>query len=958
MRPGTGGTLPAPLSARAGVLRSLTIAGVAVWLAAVPTGTADAEPTAPIGTIHTIELPGGVEGIRRAIGDRSPTPPATIAVEMTRRFHGGTADSAGDDPVLAQLRRWLRRCADAAACSGPGLTSDRVPLPGDPALWRDVVFERRVPEAGLMLAILDRRDAALLYSALLSMREEVRAWILARPALLKQLRGADAGPLLVAAPYLRIDGDRWQLPGGPEAAPVWMAVAGVTSDAPEPWLIGLLRADGGLPAYLLEVVATLSPDQQRAALALADADPSHRVAAGVELLDGLRVAARGWQIRDRPFWRPSTDPAFLLGQLRVGANGRFALPGGRLFWTLVFGDGALAPREHAARAAWDDPTPVTAGWLVARIWIAAPAEQPIRYEQALFASRWLAGADATQAAPIATILRGYARYPQLVRVLDRLGVDDVARLAALVQRADGLSQAATEWRGHAAVIRWQSALVFLDHMARLGAIERDELHRALDALASPDPPHASRGTRGRALLAALGVGAVAGDPPSRPIEDALVERLTRSRLGEGRRVTWEGQAYRIDIGAAERDRIARVRGRDAQPRLDAAWSIFAVSDLAGTPDASEALARLARVTAATRLDRTPALDERFGLEARIAAATAKRLLERGPVARDWTGIRAALDDLGDALATEGVAEMAYAVSLGWAEDLPLSALAAFRRHVFTKPSAIGTLDASWLPPEIVTARGDAWHVTGSLLGLGDGLGPVALRRPSLKPLAAAPSLNTGDRRWLVTTAAAFDRRRFTDDAQRQLTAAVAAGRRRLAGIHDAASARTIVGEAGATPLRQTLAGWIAEVTPADLPDVLSMTEIVRLGSAGGAVPESLSGWGTVQRPVSGRLTAESLAPWPWERYAGRSLRLVSCALPDLQLTLALRLADMELPAMLVVDLMPSATFELVNTVAPRHADDFAALAAYVRRLDQIAVERHLGLLTTAGPLRPIPAGPR
>jgi hypothetical protein len=952
-----GGTLPAPLSARAGVLRSLTIAGAAIWLSSAAAGLAAAEPTPPAGTIHTIDLPGGVEGIRRAIGDRRPTPAATLAIELARRFHGGTADSAGDDPVLAQLRRWLRSCAGDAGCGGAGLPSDRVPLPGDPAVWRDVVFERRVPEADLMLAILDRREAALLYSALLSMREEVRAWIVARPALLKQLR-ADAASLLVAAPYLRIDGDRWQLPGGAEAQPVWMAVAGVTTDAAEPLLLGLLRTDGGLPAYLLEVVATLSADQQRAALALADPDVSDRVAAGVELLDGLRVAARGWQIRDRPFWRPSTDPAFLLGQLRVGPNGRLALPGGRLFWTLIFGDGALAPREGAARAAWDDPTPVTAGWLVARIWIAAPAEQPIRYEQTLFASRWFAGAAAAQAAPIAIILRGYARSPQLLRILDRLGVDDVARLAAVVERADGLSQAAIDWRGHTAVIRWQSTLLFLDHMARLGALERDELHRALDVLAAPDQAKASRGTRVRALLAGLGVGAVAGDPPARPVEDALVDRLTRSRLGAGRRVTWEGQAYRIDIGAAERDRIARVRGRDAQPRLDAAWSVFALSDLAGAPDASEALARLARVTATTRLDRAPAIDERLGLEARTAAATARRLLERGPVVRDWTEIRAALDDLGDALATEGFAELAYAASLGWAEDLPLSALAAFRRHVFTKPSAAGTLDASWLPPEILTARGDAWHVVGSLLGLGDALGPAALRRPSLKPLGAAPSLNTGDRRWLVTTVAAFDRRRFTDEAQRQLVAAVAAGRARLGGVHDAATARTILGEAGAPPLRQTLAGWIAEVNPRELPGVLSITEIVRLGSAGGAVPESLTGWGTVQRPVSGRVTAGSLPPWPWERYAGRSLRLVSCALPDLQLTLALRLADLELPAMLVVDLMPSATFELVNTAASRHADDFDTLADYVRHVDQTAVERHLGLLTTAGPLRPVPAGAR
>ena len=933
---------------------------MAVWLAASTTGAA-AESTAPIGTIHSIELPGGVEGIRRAIGDRGAIAPATLGVELTRRFHGGTADSADVDPVLARLRTWLRSCAHGR-CGEAGLAPDRLPLPGTPAFWRTVVFDQKVPESQVMSAILDQRDAAVLYTALLSMREEVRAWLLARPALVRQLRG-EAGPLLVAAPYLRIANDRWQWPGGADAAPMWEALAGVTSDAPEPWLLALVRADGGILAYLLEVVDSLSPEQQRAVLALGEADASRRVGAGLELLEGLRVVARGWQIRDRPFWRPSSDPAFLLAQIAPAPGGRrLALPGGRLYWTLIFGDGALVPRDDAARAAWDDPTPVSAGWLVARLGMAAPADRAVRYEQVLFAARWLAAADADQATTVATILRGYGRFPQLLRILDRLGVDDAGRLAAVVRRADALTSSAPDWREHAVLVRWQSALVFLDYMARLDALGRDERDRALDALAAPDGAGASRGGRVRTLLAGLGAGAVAGEVAAnrggRPVEDALVARLTRSAIDGRRRVTWEGETYRLDVGAAERDRIARVRGRDGQPRLDAAWAVFALSDLPSAPDVAEAMARLAAVATAARLERTPAPDDRLGLEARTALATARRLIDRGQVRREWPEIRAALDDLGDALATDGLAEMAYAVSLGWAEDLPLSALAAFHRHVFTRPSPTGPVDASWLVPDVVTARGDAWHVAGSLVGLGDALAPVALRRPSLKPLGAVPALNTGDRRWLVTTIAVLDRRRFTDAAQQAVVAAVARGRARLRAIDSAASARAIVEEAGAPPLRQTLAGWLAEVNPAAVAGVLSMTEVVRLGSPGGHVPDALEGWGTSQRAVSGRMTAGSMPAWPWERYTGRAQRLVSCAMPDLPLTLAIALAELELPAMLVVDLMPSATYELVNRAAPRHADDFDALAEYVRHVDRTAVERHLGLLTTAGPLRPVAAGSR
>ena len=157
----------------------------------------------------------------------------------------------------------------------------------------------------------------------------------------------------------------------------------------------------------------------------------------------------------------------------------------------------------------DDPPPF-GRWLVARLGTIAP-DQPVRYEQVLFAARWLSAADATQATAVATILRGYDRFPQLLRILDRLGVDDATRLAAMVRRADALTPSAPDWRGHAALVRWQSALVFLDHMARLGALTGEERDRALDALATPDPAAASRGTRVRTLLAALGAGAVAGD---------------------------------------------------------------------------------------------------------------------------------------------------------------------------------------------------------------------------------------------------------------------------------------------------------------------------------------------------------------------------------------------------------------------------------------------------------------
>ena len=525
----------------------------------------------------------------------------------------------------------------------------------------------------------------------------------------------------------------------------------------------------------------------------------------------------------------------------------------------MFGEGAVVPHDGAARSAWDDPAPVSAGWLVSRIWIAAPAVQSIRYEQALFASRWLGAADAAHADAVATILRGYARYPQLLRVLDRVGVEDVARLDALVRRADGLAHAAADWRGHAAIVRWQSALVFLDHMTRLGAIERDELIARSTRWRRRSRRRPRAAPRVRALLTGLGdrrrrrrSAVASGRGRAGGAADAQP-----ARRGPSRHVGRAGLSHRRRRRRARPDRACPRPGRAGAPRRRVV-GLRAVG-----------CARRARRAGRHRTNRAawsprrgsiarPAVDERLGIEARTAAATARRLLERGRLERDWPEIRRSLDDLGDALATEALAEMAYAVSLGWAEDLPLTALAAFRRHVFTRSSPTGNLDATWLAPEILTERGEAWHVAGSLLGLGDALGAggaaasvAETARHGAEPEHGRPAL-AGHHRCRVRS------RRLTDDAQRQLVAAVARGEVRVRGCRGADAARQLAEDAGATPLRQTLAAWMAEVEPARPGRRPVDDRVVRLGSEGGAAPEALDGWGTAQRPVTGRLTGGPL----------------------------------------------------------------------------------------------------
>ena len=86
--------------------------------------------------------------------------------------------------------------------------------------------------------------------------------------------------------------------------------------------------------------------------------------------------------------------------------------------------------------------------------------------------------------------------------------------------------------------------------------------------------------------------------------------------------------------------------------------------------------------------------------------------------------------------------------------------------------------------------------------------------------------------------------------------------------------------------------------------------------------------------------------------------MLAYAVPDLQLALGAQLADMQLPAVLVPDLMAIAAQDFIHSVPARHPDDWQAMVGWVAELKRDTTERYLGKLTTGGPLRVVaPARP-
>jgi hypothetical protein len=995
---------------------------IAVALSLLAAGTTPAFPQDRSG-IGVAELPGGVAGIQRALGDRLPFDRALVVSEIARRFYNTPVEAAdSQDASFARLRRWLTAVGPLAAAqdaldphqqgfrrtdvSGaakrealaawagalgfavaadgtlapadgdgpatraalvmggidpldaaerfnarepvPPLRGETIPLPFDDRFWRDVVFEGRVSGRALAPAILADRRAALLHTAFVALDGPVRDAIAGAPDVVRRMDGRAAGALAIAAPWMRLSGGRWTLPGGPRADPAWTSLAGTPPGDRLGFLAAVARQDEGRLAVLVEFLSWLPPPHVDALLSLGSEAEAPRVDALRRLRDAIRAGSPAWSPGARPFWRPLIDPLLLVRQLGVGADGRVALPGTRAFWERIFERRDVA--AAAARTPGDGPRP-TLHWLIERVSEGTAVQRRTRYEQILYASRnFAAGADESSAL---AALEGYARFPQLLRDLERLGPVDAGIAAEAVRAATALDAIGDDGRRAVALAQWQGALAVLVRIARADRLTPDGMSAALREWAAVRPDDDGR-LRGAVVRWALGRAAGAGGPAASAAgpSDAFFSQLV-PRDGVERRVSWENTSYRVDHAAAERFRLDRVRGHGAPRTLDAAADALAV----GTPPGSAAAPGSPDLDVAAALDRiarTAGLPEgRDGLDPITGAASSA--LERTRQSQGARQRESALD-LADALGAMALAEAAYASALGSGEELPLRSRDAARRHAFGPPRKFETpRDHAWLPPRVVNDRRTAWHVSGSLLGLDVGLAHLSLRRATRRPPPRAPLLNDGDRDVLAATVVLIDRRRLTPESQAAVRTAVARGRRDVTAARTEADAASLAARAPTGALRRQLAPWVHAHDAASWPGYFSLLELVALGLERGRSPGMLLGWGNSDEPMTGRLAAAALPDTAWELHAGRlSSGLLASAVPDLQIRLADLLGELDLPADLLPDVLSSAVLAFVNGVPSRHPDDWRALVLTAAAVGPQDLERSLALLTTQGALQVAP----
>jgi hypothetical protein len=894
---------------------------------------------------HALPLPGGLPNLARAAGLDAHTERWRVLYETSRRLHptyGDPADAARlRERVRAQLRDAAPRLArgpETPAMGRPEALPDRpsaplnraVFLPLPPRLWRTAVLGRQVPDDRLVEALLEDREASLVYRGLFQLDDPTLRFLAGHPKLVSWIRHDQAEVFSVFAESLRVLEGRVLVPGGTEAEPLWAEIVGESPMPADRFVPKLLAHGEGRMAFFFHALDHLEPPALRFSLGEAIGDPKRRQERFRSLADAFAQGPAWWRPEGGAFARALVDPAVVLHLVRVEADGRPSPPASRAFWEAAF-SGVVPERiEALAREPLFD-----AAWLAENVGLApTPEKRRERLTQLAFAQRVFGAAAPSELRDVLLAVRGLARFPALVLVLDRMDIARPAIYARVIQRADSIASLGTDRRAMAALAQFQGAIALLDRARfahTLGALEVESLVASLASV-----PLTGAGYQGgvarwieESLLPAV-APLVDTDPASGSAEAILLGALAGDRLSDpaSPAFEWEGLWYRAQPGIGERRRLHAVRQRQGGNALDAVLAFSrAARRFQARPD-SEGRARLQE--AARTLDTsTLSPDDRRDVKA-IGAPSSRSVQAFLPVA--------------EALLAETLTALAYAPHLGSEKGTALAGASVAGRHEFGL--------RAWALPEEVLGTGAPWRVRGSLLGLDLALARLSLRRWTADVPSHAPGIDP--RMGLAFARTAVSRSPFAlrDDEARAIGEAITRGRARAA---------TTIDDRGAVVLARDAAldGWRARGLRSVLVDepgaaagFFTLAELFHLGRAN---PGPADVWGTPDLARGGSLRLLAPPGGGYDDLLGQRLEgLLAGRLPDLVLRVAVELDARRLPACLVPGMMSLFVQDFVQEAMPTASDDWLTLARYARDVPAERFDEYVSALVGEGPLVPAP----
>ncbi|MEZ5292597.1 MAG: hypothetical protein R2745_16060 [Vicinamibacterales bacterium] len=833
---------------------------------------------------------------------------------------------------------------------------ESLPLPA-PEAWPAVLDRPGRPDI-IRLGVEHR--PALLYVALMALDGETLEFFAAHPRLL-ELDTATTGTLAAFAGSLHVRGGQVAVPGGAAYAPVWVQLVDRRLDQPEDFIRRLLERDDGRLAFLYDTVAHLSPSLQTA-LFDGTTTTTARIDAIERHLRPFKAIEPGWTVGVRPFYRPGFDPGLAMTMLDVAPDGTVGpswWP--RLFEAITDDDGwpdrpLKQIEERRAGLGW------VVGWMFER------DDAPARFQLLRFAQRRFRDAPRAAAGDVEVALRGVARMPSLLLVLERLEAADAPTLARLAQAAVRLTAAGDVDRVGPLLLRWQSALSVLEQVARRRALPPDTIQRLLQALADLVPQNGVPPADAVAGWVIEQLNPALGGPPARSdFEPAAIAAWLAPERQPSRTMSWEGLDYRVDrVGPVVRDATA-TRGATKGPTLGHLEVLVrtrremaaGVTTLEAAKDIAGRLESVRRALLDLRDDRKAPRFQTGDL------SNAARTIARIRKPKDLTRVArqvSRLDDAFDDVTGYVLPALAYALAAAPVQQPQIYADAA-DRHLITGTRELQPGQwrlAAWRLPRSGTLPAGGSGVVGAMLALDTVLADGQLRRAAAAAggLPSDRKLNPADADALMMRLLFASPLDEVDAAGPAALAAVADGRQRwaaIAGRPRAGSEAALMSLLG--PIRGNLVLWLRERDQAAAADALVLpSELARLGlDEGGALPRA---FGVSSFAFDGCLCLRApIAAWPITEWTGRGdaghLSLLGA---DLALRLAQALADLALPPFLMELVLPMALQDQFDRVNQFSTSDWEALTDG-RFVTRTRVEEYLLALVAEGVLAPPSSAP-
>lgn len=944
------------------------------WLACLTIVAAFSSPLSAAGPVTVMApVPAPVLAIARTFDLDPETDRVLFLPTFVRLGHSGPPERTA---MLETLRRTEGERASDGRAPTPDASSLQGPLvvvPLDAAVWSTAVFNRPVSLDRLVMTIVTDRRAAFLAAGLATLDDQTLDYLARTPALLAELYERGGASMAAFGSSLRVRDGRVITPGEDGDRELWEALVGAPADAPDRFIRQLfaLPTSSRLP-YLYGTVAGLDAPHVRFALGPLDLDRATRIERFRALAAVLSSQYGEWKEAAFPYLRPMNDFVLLMMRLRVDERGRPLPPADRTFWREVWHLSASEASLTTGPAAMVEPgsssaSGATAGTIDAA-WLAAATgsgnvyERGDRLDQLAFVQRVLGRASETSPTDAISVATAFPRQRMLMLTLERMGIRSASLMAFVSQRAKRL-EVGDSTRGFWVMAQLQPALALVARMRMNGILDAEaseSLVRSLFSVALDSGGHYMGGVA-RWLTREL----VPHLPDATDLDTSVLLGLAGPPAGSGApRVEWEGERYRVDFPAAELRRLQAVRGKQGGPTLALAASLEQLAstlgestlDLDGVSATRFTLQELATAhRAELATSSTDTVPPGIAVPRRAQEIVDRVAAELGQALRVNDVRRAArqsasLHELVDVSLAHALLSTVYAADLGDPEGAALLSRNAAFRHDF----GFGRLDAEtrarvvWAVPRQDFQPGVAWHVTGSALGLDIALARLSLTRVNSDKLTGPPRVASLDRDGFAVGLALLDYRRLSDEMRDAIAAAVTRGTARAAAVAAGRqSMPALVDALGLEPIRQRSLTLAQAETPLRIPEMFTLTELVRLG--GGTTVSDLDAWGANAMALTGCACTHTILPSRWGLLTGRpQLPLAAASVPDLNIRIASALADLRLPASLARPVLAAALQDFLEDAAPVDGGDWWALSRSARALSRERIEDYVAAAASVG----------